>query len=154
MSTRPSFLFRLLHVWFLVSRGLTLGVRGAVIDPSGRVLLIRHTYVKGWHLPGGGVEIGETALDALTRELREEANVELTEVPVLRGIAFNGRASRRDHVLVYEVRGFNQSAPKVPDREIAEATFFPLDALPEGTTDGTRARLDEIARRQPASVRW
>lgn len=154
MSERPSILIRLLHIWFLISRGLTLGVRGAVIDREGRVLLVRHTYVAGWHMPGGGVEVGETALDALTRELREEANIELTEPPILHGIAFNGRASRRDHVLVYEVRAFRQENPKSPDREIAEARFFPLDALPEGTTEGTRARLDEIARETPAALLW
>ena len=75
-EARPKFLFRLLHLWFWLSRGLTLGVRGAVFDEAGRVFLIRHTYVKGWHLPGGGVEVGETALDALARELREELGIE------------------------------------------------------------------------------
>lgn len=154
MSGRPSLVFRALHAWFLVSRGLTLGVRGAVFDEAGRVLLIRHTYVKGWHLPGGGVEVGETALDALTRELREEANIELTAPPLLRGICFNTRSSRRDHVLVYEIRAFRQSAPKDPDREIAEAAFFSVQALPDGVTDSTRARIVEILADAPPAPRW
>ncbi|HMO27984.1 NUDIX domain-containing protein [Enterovirga sp.] len=154
MSGRAPLLFRALHAWFLVSRGLTLGVRGAVIDEADRVLLIRHTYVKGWHLPGGGVEIGETALDALGRELREEANIELTAPPVLRGICFNTRSSRRDHVLVYEVRAFRQTGPKRADREIAEAAFFDIEALPEGTTESTRTRLAEIQADAPVAVRW
>lgn len=154
MSGRPSLVFRALHAWFLVSRGLTLGVRGAVFDEAGRALLIRHTYVKGWHLPGGGVEVGETALDALTRELREEANIELTAPPLLRGICFNTRSSRRDHVLVYEIRAFRQSAPKDPDREIAEAAFFSVQALPDGVTDSTRARIVEILADAPPAPRW
>lgn len=154
MSGRPSLFFRALHAWFLVSRGLTLGVRGAVFDEAGRVLLIRHTYVRGWHLPGGGVEVGETALEALTRELREEGNVELTGSPDFRGISFNTSASRRDHVLVYEVRSFRLLGSKVPDREIAEAAFFPLDALPEGTTVSTRARLTELMAGDPIADRW
>jgi len=150
----PSFLFRLLHLWFRLSRGLTLGVRAAIFDEAGRVFLIRHTYVKGWHLPGGGVEVGETALDALGRELREEANIELTGPALLRGIGFNTRSSRRDHVLVYEIRSFRQVGPKEPDREIAEAGFFPPDALPEGTTEPTRRRIAEIAAGRPAAERW
>lgn len=151
---KPSLFMRVLHFWFLLSRGLTLGVRGAVLDPEGRVLLIRHTYLKGWHLPGGGVERYETALDALTRELAEEANIVLDGPPVLRGVTFSGHVAGRDHILVYEIRAFRQSAPKLPDREIAEATFFPLDALPEDTTESTRARLAEIAAGRPPDAEW
>src|SRR5919112_1271040 len=72
---------RLLHLYWRFSRGLTLGVRAAVIDAENRVFLVRHTYVSGWHLPGGGVEAGETAVDALTRELREEACIEIAGEP-------------------------------------------------------------------------
>ncbi|HTC05308.1 MAG TPA: NUDIX domain-containing protein, partial [Xanthobacteraceae bacterium] len=62
---------RVLHFYWRFSRGLTLGVRAVVIDQSGKVFLIVHSYVPGWHLPGGGVEIGETAAAALARELHE-----------------------------------------------------------------------------------
>jgi 8-oxo-dGTP pyrophosphatase MutT (NUDIX family) len=144
---------RLLHSWFLLSRGLTLGVRAAVIDRENRVCLIRHTYTPGWQLPGGGVEIGEDAIEALGRELEEEAAVEITGTPLLHGVFFNGHVSRRDHVLVFLVRDFTSRGLKGPDREIAECRFFPLDALPPETTRGTRDRLSEIAEgRTPAAI--
>ncbi len=133
---------------------MTLGVRGVVLDDRNRVFLIRHTYVSGWHLPGGGVETGETALDALGRELREEACIAMDETPVLFGVFFNRRISRRDHVLVYVIRRFTVLEAKQPDREIAEAGFFPLDRLPEGTTAATRNRLAEILEGQPLSANW
>jgi ADP-ribose pyrophosphatase YjhB (NUDIX family) len=145
---------RALHTYWRFSRGLTLGVRGAVLDPENRVLLIRHTYVPGWHMPGGGVETGETALDALNRELSEEAHVALTGSPQLHGVFFNQGVSRRDHVLVYVVREFQVDRVKQPDREIAEIGFFPTDRLPEGTTGATRRRLGEILRGEPHSPLW
>jgi len=143
-----------LHAFWRFSRGMTLGVRAVILDDQGRVFLIRHTYVAGWHLPGGGVETGETALDALTRELREEACIAIDGAPVLAGVFFNRRISRRDHVLVYVIRHFTVLGEKQPDREIAEAGFFPLDRLPEGTTEATRRRLAEILEGQPLSPIW
>jgi ADP-ribose pyrophosphatase YjhB (NUDIX family) len=133
---------------------MTLGVRAVVLDPQNQVFLIRHTYVPGWHLPGGGVETGETALEALNRELREEACIAIDEPPLLAGVFFNRSISRRDHVLVYVIRRFTILEVKQPDREIAEAGFFPLDRLPEGTTAATRRRLAEILEGQPPAVNW
>ena len=143
-----------LHTYWRFSRGMTLGVRGVVLDEDNRVFLIRHTYVPGWHLPGGGVETGETALEALERELHEEACIAMDEPPALFGVFFNRKISRRDHVLVYVIRRFTVLEVKRPDREIAEAGFFPLDRLPEGTTVATRNRLAEILEGQKPSQNW
>ncbi len=153
-TTRERLALRLFHLWFLLRRPMTLGVRALVLDEDARVLLVRHTYIPGWHLPGGGVERSETVLDALTRELREEGNVELEEEPRLHGIFFNKRVSPRDHVAVYVVRRFRQSAPRAPDREIAEARFFACDALPEGVSRATRARLAESLDGAPIAPIW
>jgi len=154
----PSLLSRLirrgLHTYWRFSRGLTVGVRGIVLDDSNRVFLIRHTYVPGWHLPGGGVETGETALEALRRELREEASIAFDETPRLHGVFFNAKASRRDHVVVYVVTRFTVLGQRQPDWEIAEAGFFPLDELPEGTTAATRRRLAEVRDGAAVSTDW
>lgn len=147
-------LVRLLHLYFRFARGMTLGVRAAVLNERGEVFLIRHTYVSGWHLPGGGVEVGESALLALERELSEEAGLALAGTPALHGFFFNRHASRRDHVALYVVRDFRVEHVKQPDREIAAAGFFPLAALPEGTTAATRRRLDEIISGKPPAREW
>src|ERR1700675_168706 len=115
---------RILHFYWRFSRGATLGTRAMVIDGAGRIFLIKHSYVVGWHLPGGGVETGETLLAALARALREEGNIELTAEPVLHGIYFNQRVSGRDHVALYVVRAFRQDAPPAPNREIIAHGFF------------------------------
>jgi ADP-ribose pyrophosphatase YjhB (NUDIX family) len=157
-DSRPSLLFRITQWLFLLvsrlTRGMTLGVRGMVIDAENRIFLVRHSYVRGWHMPGGGVEAGETLLEALAKELREEGNIVFTQEPRLIGIYLNHVASKRDHVAVYLLRDFEQTAPRVPDREIVETGFFPLDALPSDTTQATRRRIAEALSGVPITQTW
>jgi ADP-ribose pyrophosphatase YjhB (NUDIX family) len=144
---------RLLHIYWRFVRGLTVGVR-AVVLRNDEVFLVRHTYVRGWHLPGGGVEVGETVYEALARELAEEGNIVLNARPALHAIYFNRQVSRRDHVALFVVRDFTQSSPRGGDREIAETRFFPLKALPEGATQATWRRLAEVTGGAPVSPDW
>ena len=145
---------RVLHAYWRFARAMTLGVRALVIDEEGRVFLVKHSYVSGWHLPGGGVEAGETISEALARELQEEGNIEMTAPQQLHGLFFNDRDSRRDHVALFVVRAFRQLAAPVPGREIVGHGFFALDALPNDTTAATRARIIEVLGGAPVSERW
>ena len=145
---------RVLHTYWRVVRGLTMGVRAIVIDPQNRVFLVKHSYVTGWHLPGGGVEPGETVGEALDRELLEEGGITPLERPVLHGVFFNSRVSRRDHVMVFVVRAFKQDGGPRHKHEIVDYGFFALDALPQDATRGTRARLAELFGGAAISPRW
>jgi ADP-ribose pyrophosphatase YjhB (NUDIX family) len=143
----------LFHRVFILTRGMTLGVRAACFDAEGRIFLVRHTYVPGWYMPGGGVERNETVLEALEKEIREEGNLVMTSPPSLFHVYFNSRISKRDHVLLYRVQ-VEQTAPRLPDREIAESGFFPLDALPDNTTTATLARVRELCGGVPPADLW
>ena len=145
---------RLLHFYWRFSRAATLGARAMVIDGMGRVFLIQHSYVEGWHFPGGGVETGESFLGALARELAEEGNIVMTAPPLLHGIFFNKRASRRDHVALYVVRDFRQESAPRPGYEIVAHGFFAPDALPEGTSRATRGRIAEVFDGVAVSELW
>jgi ADP-ribose pyrophosphatase YjhB (NUDIX family) len=144
----------LLHFYWRFSRAATLGARAMVIDGKGRIFLVKHSYVEGWHLPGGGVETGETFLEAMTRELAEEGNIMMTAPPVLHGIFFNKRASRRDHVALFIVRDFRQDSAPQPGYEIVAHGFFAPDALPEDASRATRARVAEIFSGAAVSELW
>ena len=145
---------RLFHLYWRFARGMTLGVRAVVLDGENRVFLVKHSYVSGWHLPGGGVETGETFREALTRELVEEGQIELVGEPTLFGVYLNSHVSRRDHVAVYLVRQFRQDRLPEPNREIVETGFFEIQALPAETTPGTRLRIAEVIENRPPSQTW
>jgi ADP-ribose pyrophosphatase YjhB (NUDIX family) len=145
---------RVFHFYWRFARGMTLGVRAVVLDGENRVFLVKHSYVSGWHLPGGGVETGETFLTSLRRELLEEGRIEMTGAPVLHGLFFNRQVSRRDHVAVYVVRGYRQAGMPEPNREIVACGFFGVAELPPDTTRGTRARIAEVLGSQPPTEDW
>lgn len=145
---------RLLQAYFRARRSLTLGVRAIVLDDQGRILLVRHTYVPGWHLPGGGVEKGQSVFDALRAELRQEGGLELLERPQLLGVYSNHASFPNDHVVLFAVRRFNRLEVPRSNREIAETGFFAPDDLPQGTTQGTRARIAAFLAGQADSEFW
>lgn len=144
---------RFLHLYWRMQRGMTLGVRGVVLRDN-EVMLVRHGYTPGWHLPGGGVEPGDSFEAALLKELSEEANIRVTGKPILHGLFQNKNASLRDHVAVYVVREFEYGGPLAPTFEIQEAKFFSLGALPGDTTQSTRRRIAEILEGTPPLLQW
>ena len=144
---------RIFHLYWRFARGMTLGVRAVVLDRDNRVFLVKHSYVSGWHLPGGGVEVGETFADALRRELVEEGRIEVLGEPALHGLFLNSHVSRRDHVAVYLIRNFSQDRLPEANHEIIACGFFDANTLPAETTQGTRLRIAEVLEsRQPIST--
>lgn len=58
----------------------TIKVAAAVIRHGNLILATQRGYGKfkdGWEFPGGKIESGETAIDALKREIREELEAEI-----------------------------------------------------------------------------
>ena len=153
-SIRTRLVHQLITFGALFQRPMTLGVRGLIIDKEDRVLLVKHTYVSGFYLPGGGVETGETILQALERELFEECAVSLKSPPLLYNIYLNKRSSSRDHVALFVIRNFCDEGPRLPDKEIAEVKYFPVDQLPDDATPATQRRIDEVLNNIEMSPYW
>lgn len=131
---------------------VSLGARAIVLDARGHVLLVRHTYVGGWHLPGGGVDRHETSADALMRELEEEVCLVKSSPPELFGIYLRRAGRWSDHIALYVVR--NCELNFRANHEIAEIRFIDPQALPDGTSEGTKRRLAEFAGRAARATLW
>ncbi len=116
-------------------------VAAAIVDSLAhptRLLAARRTYpadVAGrWEFPGGKVEAGETATDALHRELAEELRVHLTLGSQLLGPRVGGAwpLTHAHHLLVWlaEVREGGIPTPSVGHDEVRWLTVDTLYAVP------------------------
>lgn len=151
---RGSFITKALRPWWRLTRGLTLGAQGVVVDASSKVLLVRHGYRPGWHFPGGGVEHNETLLVALERELEEETGVAVKARPELHGLFSNGDNFPGDHIALFIIREWAQPKVPKPNAEIAEQGFFAVEDVPDATDPGTRRRLSELFNGKKVSDKW
>lgn len=137
-------LLRLAYLALSLQRRLfepvTLGVRILLVR-DGEVLLVRHSYREGWFLPGGGVKRRETLEQAVRREAREEVWAEIQDLRLV-GLFSNFIEAKSDHIAVFASEQFTLG-PDCKSDEIAEARFFPLDALPPEVSPGSERRIAE-----------
>jgi ADP-ribose pyrophosphatase YjhB (NUDIX family) len=121
--------YPLARATWLVARRRGRGVKVVVLHGH-RVLLVRHTYGdrRSWQLPGGFLHRGEAPELGARREVAEEVGVDIVGWRALGEMDIEVR-SRQDHVWLYaaEVDG-DAIDPQLT--EIAEARWFPRDALP------------------------
>lgn len=128
------------------------GVRGVIEDGQGRVLLVRHSYLSGWHFPGGGVDRGEPPDAAVVREMEEEVGLVESAAPEFVALYTQKVVWISHFVALYRLR--NARIAFKPNIEIREAMFFDPGDLPAQTTYATRQRLAELSGKTPLSSYW
>jgi ADP-ribose pyrophosphatase YjhB (NUDIX family) len=112
-----------------ISPSFTVGAMCFIERSDGAILLVRHSYRQRWGVPGGLLEKGEPAVDAVVREVREEVGVgvDLVGEPA---VVVDAEAQRVDLVFRGNLEADGRTArPRSP--EIVEARWFAVDDLPE-----------------------
>ena len=124
----------------------------ALVERDGKVLLVRHSYVAGWLLPGGGVARGEPAEQAILREMKEEIGLERCAPPELFGLYSRRTGWATNVIALYRLRDAEFTFK--PNAEIREIQFADPANPPEGTPRSVATRLKEVAGLQPRSPFW
>ena len=125
------------------------GVRGILVDDQRRLLLQRRADTGHWGLPAGVVDVGDSVLDALSREVHEETGLTVERAELF-GVYTDPRFSitypNGDEVQTFTVAFL---VPKwsgelsADSDEVVDVKFFPLDALPENVWPVHRETIDD-----------
>lgn len=143
---------QLMRLFWFFRRPTTAGARAIALTPEGKVILIRHSYIPGWHLPGGGRRAEEDPSAAVLRELREEIGL------VSHGsLAFFAEYEhiidfKNDRVALFVVRDV-VNAPRW-SLEIAAVGEFAMDDLPADASPPTYRRIAEFRGAAPIQREW
>ncbi len=139
-------------IYWRVFQPNTYGVKAAVFNRFGDVLLVKLSYHDGWYLPGGGISRQEDAQAALMRELGEEVGIRnFTNIQEF-GNYLNAKEGKKDHIVLFKME--TDELPRPSMGEVVEAKFFSNDSLPADTSPATRRRLEELFNAKSLTGEW
>jgi len=108
---------------------------GSVIFRDSSVLLAKRNQEPGrgqWSLPGGVVELGETLIDALKREIYEEVSIKIEVgclVRLLDRILYDQKKRVRFHYVIANYWGWVVSGQPAPATDISDTCFVSLNQV-------------------------
>ncbi|MGQ0506883.1 MAG: NUDIX hydrolase [Myxococcaceae bacterium] len=136
-----------------VLRRPVVGLVAYAKTPDGRVVMIRRSDTGEWALPGGTLEWGETLRSTLTRELHEEAGVDVLEVGELLGVYSDPKRDMRFHAVTTVVAATvtEPRRPRMNPLEILEVKLFKESELPATLS---HAMTDILERARKGERHW
>lgn len=125
---------------------------GCVIVKDNQILLQKRTDNGKWATHGGSMELGETFLDCLNRELKEELNIKVINPKVINiytGEDMHYTYPNGDEVYmvctVYLVEEYTGNM-KVDNKEVSEVKWFDIDKMPRSIHDPDQKVLEDVIR--------
>lgn len=128
---------------------LTAGVGLFVFNEKKQVLMQLRTDYNQWGFPGGAMELGESFEATAQRELKEETNLEITKLKMLK--VLSGKDTYREYpngdklydiTAIFVVTKYRGNL-KINDDESKQLDWFCIDQLPENITSHTKNYLEK-----------
>ncbi len=129
---------------------LTAGVGLFVFNDEDRVLMQLRTDYNSWGFPGGAMELGESFEDVAIRELKEETNLIVDELKLIK--VLSGKDTYREYpngdklydiTAIFVIKKYHNDL-KINDNESKKLEWFKIDNLPENMTEYTKNYINKF----------
>lgn len=129
---------------------LTAGVGLFVFNDEDRVLMQLRTDYNSWGFPGGAMELGESFEDVAIRELKEETNLIVDELKLIK--VLSGKDTCREYpngdklydiTAIFVIKKYHNDL-KINDNESKKLEWFKIDNLPENMTEYTKNYINKF----------
>jgi ADP-ribose pyrophosphatase YjhB (NUDIX family) len=117
-------------------------VRAILLDEEGRALFIKRSGDKRWGMPAGAMELDESVFDTMKREVKEETGLDVLKATLIAIYSspttqtFTDCWGNEHHVIEYLFRVDEWTGTLEKEtNESADAKFYPLDNLPEASSE-------------------
>lgn len=117
-----------------------VSIKGVFSAPSGEVVLLLNERGE-WELPGGRIEIGESPVECLRREILEELNVTVSVETLLDSYLFEVVPDKHVFIVTYGCRRADDFNPIISHEHKRIGLFEPA-ALPPNLPAGYRASIE------------
>ena len=130
---------------------LTAGVGLLVFNSENKVLMQLRTDYNAWGFIGGSMELGESFEETAYRELKEETNLEIDELKLIK--VLSGKDTYREYpngdklydiTALYVVTKYHGDL-RVNDDESKELGWFSINEIPDNITEHTRRSLNKYS---------
>ena len=128
------------------------GVRAIIVNDAGNILLQHRRDNTLWGLPGGSVEIDETAIEALKREVREETALKVIETEPMalycgprQKFSYPNGDQVQCFAVAFIVRKW-EGHPHADGLEGSMVRFFSISELPESLVPVHQQTLEDYVR--------
>lgn len=140
-------------VFLWLGQRVTLGTQIVLLSGKG-VLLVRHRYKAGWHLPGEGISRDEDLSQGIKRQLQEQTGYKLIGEPALLGLyPSSSKGWVGNYVAVFYSIYFDEPSSHAETSEISDCQWFPVSDLPPGSTTFCRAMIYVVSK-SVGSAQW
>lgn len=121
----------------------TISVGAVVLNEKGEILLLDHVLrpASGWGIPGGFMNFGEQAHEAVKREIFEETGLEIEDVQMMWMRTLN-----RHIEIIFRAKGTGKA--EVKSREINSLGWFTFDEMPPEMHKGQREIIKKALSKQ------